>query len=502
MNVLQRKMSAEGDLVNNSGRTPFDPPEFQKYELSASIESTPEGAFVYVERNPRGEVVTQEIINTNLSPTGDPAEAYKVQARNQGLKFSKDLLLTGAGLYGGTGLLRGIGSKIADKIGPSIPGILGKKYSPFSLTKKPGQSVPGQKGFQPRDPEKIGSYSVGLKPNVATGAAVAGGVTALSAAEVTEQDIENEIKELEAQQSILQTKPQTQKQIDEENVERDAEFEVITSGEKDDEEAKKQKEEQDRLETEQRTPEQKQASIFASKNFSDLIRNIGIKMVETGDIGYGIAQGSALTAEEEKAAEAAAGEISEFDEFLAKERIKNTAPDKIASQTAKLAESVSDYEQGQITLQMFESVLEIMTKDDITGFGPIVKSIGNQIAGFFNPDVPLSPRERAVIVLEQIANGNIKTITGESGRTISNVDRQIAQRLVGDLKDPRTRETAVREKIETQIKSVEQRSAKALNEYQATTLYFTQNGLQVPLAPKDFTRATPDEEGRVRLKLN
>ena len=500
MNVLQRKMFVEGDIVENYGSR-FEGPEFEDYQLSASIESTPEGAFVYVERNPRGEVVTQEIINTNLSPTGDPVEAYQVQARNQGLKFSKDLLLTGAGLYGGTGLLRGIGSKIADKIGPSIPGILGKKYSPFSLTKKPGQSVPGQKGFQPRDPEKIGSYSVGLKPNVATSAAVAGGVTALSAAEVTEQDIENEIKELEAQQSILQTKPQTQKQIDEENVERDAEFEVITSGEKDDEEAKRQKEEQDRLETEQRTPEQKQASIFASKNFSDLIRNIGIKMVETGDIGYGIAQGSALTAEEQKAAEAAASQMTEFQEFLAKERVKNTAPDKIASQTKILSEAVSEYEQGQITLQMFESVKDIMTKNDVTGLGPIARSLMNQVSGLFNPNLPLSPRERATVVLEQIANGNIKTITGESGRTISNVDRQIAQKLVGDLQNPLTRETEVVEKIDTQINSVKQRTSKAYNEYKAAALYFTENELNIPVTPKEFATAEPDKEGRVRIKM-
>ena len=491
-------MFAEGDIVENYAER-FEGPEFQKYELSSSIESTPEGAFVYVERNPRGEVVKQEMINTNLSPTGDPVEAYQVQARNQGLDFAQDLLLTSAGLYGGKSILGGIGKKAAEKFGPAITAALGSRFSPISLTKKGGVAVPGMKGVQARDPSKLSSYRVDVKPGPATAIGVGAGATALGAAQTTEADIQEEIAELEKQQT-QQAKPQ--KQIDEETASEDADFTVVTTGEQDKKEAEKQKGEQGSQIVPDPTPEQKQESIFETENFSDLIRNIGIKMVETGDIGAGIAEGSALTAIEDKAAEEAAGEISEFDEFLAKEQIKNTAPDKIASQTAKLAESVSDYEQGQITLQMFESVLEIMTKDDITGFGPIAKSIGNQIAGFFNPDVPLSPRERAVIVLEQIANGNIKTITGESGRTISNVDRQIAQRLVGDLKDPRTRETAVKEKIETQIKSVEQRAAKALNEYQATALYFTQNGLQVPLAPQNFTRATPDKEGRIRLKLN
>ena len=108
-------MFAEGDIVENYGSR-FEGPEFEAYQLSASIESTPEGAFVYVERNPRGEVVSQEIINTNLSPTGDPVEAYQVQARNKGLDFAQDLILTGAGLYGGKSLLGGIGKKAAEKI--------------------------------------------------------------------------------------------------------------------------------------------------------------------------------------------------------------------------------------------------------------------------------------------------------------------------------------------------------------------------------------------------
>ena len=498
MNVLQRKMFAEGDLVNNSGRTPFDPPEFQKYELSASIESTPEGAFVYVERNPRGEVVKQELINTNLSPTGDPAEAYKVQARNQGLDFAQKSLMSAAGLYGGKSLLTGIGKKAVEKFGPAITGALGSKFSPVSLTKKGGIAVPGTKGVQARDPSKLSSYRVDVKPGSATGIGVVAATTALGAGKTSELDIAEELQELEEKKKI--NTPQTQKQIDVNTATNDAEYEVVTTGEQDEE-----KQLQDEVVEVETTPEQKQAGIFASKNFSDLIRNIGIKMVETGEIGEGIAQGSALTAEEQKAAEKAGVELSEFDEFLAKERIKNTAPDKIAKQTADLAEAVSDYEQGQITLQMFQKVKDIMTTGEITGLGPISSTLFNKAMSFLpgGANRPLTARQRAKVVLEQIANGNIKTITGESGRTISNVDRQIAEKLVGSLNNFGTSETEVLARIDSQINTVTQRTSKALNKYKATALYFTQNDLAIPLTPQDFSQSSDveSEQPRKRLKM-
>jgi len=217
-----------------------------------------------------------------------------------------------------------------------------------------------------------------------------------------------------------------------------------------------------------------------------------------------------MAAEERFEEEKLSGQASKMDEFLAKERVKNTAPDKIAKQTNDLAQAVSDYEQGQITLQMFESAKSIMEEGEITGLGAIAGTLFNQAMSFLpgGSTRPLTPRQRAIVVLEQIANGNIKTITGESGRTISNVDRQIAEKLVGSLKNPATSETEVLDRINTQINSVKQRTSKALNNYKATSLYFTQNGLNVPLTPKDFSKdvfstiAKNNTENRVRLPMS
>ena len=260
----------------------------------------------------------------------------------------------------------------------------------------------------------------------------------------------------------------------------------------------------------QTNPKQFQTKFLDSPNFLRFLKNVSTGLATAPDMATGLATGAAMAAEERFEEEKLSGQASKMDEFLAKERIKNTAPDKIAKQTNDLAQAVSDYEQGQITLQMFESAKSIMKEGEITGLGAIAGTLFNQAMSFLpgGSTRPLTPRQRAIVVLEQIANGNIKTITGESGRTISNVDRQIAEKLVGSLKNPATSETEVLDRIDTQINSVKQRTSKALNNYKATSLYFTQNGLNVPLTPKDFSKdvfstiAKNNTENRVRLPMS
>ena len=244
--------------------------------------------------------------------------------------------------------------------------------------------------------------------------------------------------------------------------------------------------------TSEDAPKRNFAQFTRSPDFLRFVRNIGKGLTTTGQLGQGIALGAASAAEEkyaeEVAARAAQSKTSDFAEFIAKERIKNTSGSKIAEQTTKLAESINDIEQGEASIELFNSVKQIMSESEITGFGAIASSLFAQAKGFLpgGSQEPTTPRERAIVILEQISNGNIKTITGESGRTISDVDRKIAEKLVGSLKNPLTRETEVLERIEAQITSITQRTNTARNKYSAISLYFTENGLKVPLQPRIF----------------
>jgi len=244
--------------------------------------------------------------------------------------------------------------------------------------------------------------------------------------------------------------------------------------------------------TSEDAPKRNFAQFTRSPDFLRFVRNIGKGLTTTGQLGQGIALGAAGAAEEkyaeEVAARAAQSKSSDFAEFIAKERIKNTSGSKIAEQTTKLAESINDIEQGEASIELFSSVKQIMANAEITGVGAIAGALWAQAKGFMpgGSQEPTTPRERAIVILEQISNGNIKTITGESGRTISDVDRKIAEKLVGSLKNPLTRETEVLERIEAQITSINQRTNTARNKYSAISLYFTENGLKVPLQPRSF----------------
>jgi hypothetical protein len=495
-------MFQQGDEV-----TPFlnqlRAPQYEEYQLDIKLEDDGAGNFFEVKRDPEGKIVSTKPINLNLSPTQDPLEAYRTQSYNERIQALKNV---GTGIVGAL-TTKGLGGFLGRRLGPLVPNVLKSRFSPVQLTKKPGQVISGKKGFQPQDPTKISSYNIKPKPGVIPGSLFVGGYGGLSAAQVTESDIQKEIEQLEKQK-----KPETQEIEKQDKQAIDPLFGGISDEEVDkvlgvsEENVDQELQDANEIDVDSLvdTTIDFQDKMLDDKNLSRLLRETGIKLVEEGrfsGIASGAASAAKLKAAEESAETLAKSQPSEFEEFLAKEKIKNTSPDKIAKQTNDLAQAVSDYEQGQVTLQMFNSVKEIMEKSDITGFGPITKSLINQVTGFFDPNVPLSPRERAVVILEQIANGNIKTITGESGRTISNVDRQIARQLVGDLKNPLTRETEVLEKINTQINSVNQRTQKALNEYKATSLFFTQNDLPVPLAPQTFAFDTTSKEGRIRLKI-
>ena len=194
MNVLQRKMFAAGDEVlgtRSSG----------SYLLPKAITTTlsKEGEdFFAIETDAQGNVISKDFIDVNLSPTKDPREAYQRQKTNEALgTVSKvgtaiSLLPLAQTKYGGMAI-SGIGNLLTKGLGYA------PKLSPITATKLPGVAVKGQKGFQALNPLNPMSYKYGVNPVPATfltgGSLYAGG----SALQTTEEDVQREIEELQAQ---------------------------------------------------------------------------------------------------------------------------------------------------------------------------------------------------------------------------------------------------------------------------------------------------------------
>jgi hypothetical protein len=486
MNVLQRKMFAEGDEVlgtRSSG----------SYLLPKAVTTTlsKEGEdFFAIETDAQGNVISKDFIDVNLSPTKDPREAYKRQKTNEALGTVSRI---GAGIstipllkqtkYGGMAI-SGLGNLITKGFAYA------PKLSPITATKLPGVALKGQKGFQPLNPLNPMSYKYGVNPVPAS--VVAGGslYAGASALQTSEEDVQREIEELQAQSG---TKKQETKDkaapdpymggISDEEVDAviGADTDAVTEA------MRKAEYDAKYIQSVADYDLDFQDRYMDNKNMDRFLRNIGKGLVEEGRF-TGIATG-AVAAAEEKEAERILEAEREADISLAsaKAGLKDKPSSKVVTDyKIDLAASAADVEQSELTGQLLDQVENIITTKDITGFSPILQSVYKKALGFAGVQSPLDPRERAIVLLEQIANGNIKTITGESGKTISNVDRQIAQKLIGDLKNPLTREDEILGNLRSQKVNVAQRRNAAFNKYKVLAEFFEEQGMRVPVGIQGY----------------
>tara|TARA_R100000664_G_scaffold2293_1_gene5834 strand:+ start:2901 stop:4352 length:1452 start_codon:yes stop_codon:yes gene_type:complete len=482
-------MFAEGDIVVSRSLTPS---QINPVEITTKIVEQ-DGNFFAIKQRSSGEIIDQEYVDVSLSPTGNPVEAYE---RQQGNRLASTIGKIGLGISALPFLqTKGFGSAVSG-IGNLVGRLRG--FTPVKVTKKPGVAVAGQKGFQALPKFDPRSY----KYDVQTGPASVLGGTAIAStafgAGTSAEDVAEEIAALQAEKQIT-----TQKDKDEETAVTDASYEVVTTGQQDGQEKDKDDEAAEVVVDE--TPEQKQASIFQSKNFSDLIRNIGIKMVETGQIGAGIAEGSALTALEQKEAEQATGEISEFQEFLAKEEIKNINKfqDNQAKYAADLSESIFEVETSDGVLKAITEAKKLVETGDATGLTPLVREYFNETLRFFGQDIKLSTREAAKNYINDIINGNIKELTGESGRTISNLDRQIAGSLVGKIEWNSSKENVL-DKLDKAYARAKSRYKLGMTNYEASLKPYVKYNATPPF---DLGKSVSDtgqqdtQEERIRLTI-
>jgi len=194
--------------------------------------------------------------------------------------------------------------------------------------------------------------------------------------------------------------------------------------------------------------------FFGSDRFLNFIRNVGAGLAESGQMGPGLVLGAAKAAEERAARDIAADERkAEMDKLIAIEEKKaeiaaaggpETALKKLLRTNAQ--EMNADYNEvvsGSNTLNTIKRVKEIVLNEDTSSVKAFIGEITEKVGVFFDVNgkpsktgkkfEDLEPRVRAKVLLNNIKQANIREILGESGKTISNLDRQIIDELVGSL---------------------------------------------------------------------
>ena len=193
--------------------------------------------------------------------------------------------------------------------------------------------------------------------------------------------------------------------------------------------------------------------FFGSDRFLNFIRNVGAGLVETGQIGSGLATGAAKASEERAARELMADERkAEMDKLIAIEKAKaalepgdKLEPKQIIDLAGEMNADYNDIISNRNVLEVIDRVEAIVLNEDTTSGKAIVSEFLTKAGSVFNVKTgkadpngkswdQLDSRTRARVLLNQITQKNIRDILGESGKTISNLDRQIVERLVGTLK--------------------------------------------------------------------
>ena len=198
------------------------------------------------------------------------------------------------------------------------------------------------------------------------------------------------------------------------------------------------------------------AEFTTSPDFLRFVRNIGKGLVTTGEIGKGIALGSAAAAEERAQEEALKAEKdAELLEKLAESgKLEFKDRKDILAEKKALNTSVRDYNNAIAAEELAKSVLDFAKDGNLTTFASkIGAKVSDLKKAFTGEPGELSDTKRAQIALDILTNRNIKEILGESGRTISNIDRDIAQRIVGNLNLAQMQSVEeIRERLQDNIK--------------------------------------------------
>ena len=196
-------------------------------------------------------------------------------------------------------------------------------------------------------------------------------------------------------------------------------------------------------------------------------------------------------------------QASEFDKFLAKEGVKNINKfkDKEPEYAANLSESIFEVETSDAVLKAITDAKKLVQTGDATGLIPLLGEYWNDARRFAGMSIELSTREAAKNFIDDIINGNIKELTGESGRTISNLDRQIAGSLVGKIEWNTSKENVL-DKLDKAYARAKSRYKLGMTNYESNLTPYKRYNIKPPFELGKSTIPNYSFDGQERTRIS
>jgi len=196
-----------------------------------------------------------------------------------------------------------------------------------------------------------------------------------------------------------------------------------------------------------------QPGFFGSDRFLNFIRNVGGELTRTGQMGAGLAAGASKAAEERAARELMADK--EERDYRMKLRLakaeadleaRNKAAEGIKPSDIKtftgfeddIGDALSQFDESERIVSDINQILNEDIKDPgafgAKGFLAKINDKIRNAAGYGETKwEKLDPAVKTQIILDVTAQRSVRQILGESGKTISNLDRDIVARIFGNV---------------------------------------------------------------------
>jgi len=196
-----------------------------------------------------------------------------------------------------------------------------------------------------------------------------------------------------------------------------------------------------------------QPGFFGSDRFLNFIRNVGGELTRTGQMGAGLAGGAAKAAEERAARELMADQ-EERDYRMKLRLAKAEAALEAANKAAEgidpsdlktftgfeddIGKALSQFDESERIVSDINQILNVDIKEPgAFGARGFLSKINDKIrnaAGYGETQwEKLDPAVKTQIILDVTAQRSVRQILGESGKTISNLDRDIVARIFGNV---------------------------------------------------------------------
>lgn len=342
--------------------------------------------------------------------------------------------------------LTGIGAGLGGGIKAARAGVKGKQaYEKISRLQQiknilnPIQKTPGKVQMSKTGEAIVGAPSVGLK--LPQSSLYAGqGVSML-----------NQDDDMLTQAEIIKSELNN---LGKSEVKKEEEFKVEESEEKDKKlDEKKFKEDLKNLRTIYNTSvtnadreNKKRERTFDRSNI--FMQEISAALAESGgDMSYGLSTGASRAAK--RISEEEVAEESKFAQMLKDQQEANKlSPSERTKIAESYSESITHLDNMGFILGQVEDLENMVDTGKVTGFSGLSGRVLGKIKGFtgFGDDV-IMDETKSLQILEFIRSQLIRELLNESGRTISNLDRQLIDQITGDIADIGSGKGAIKESI-------------------------------------------------------